>query len=281
MQFARNAFVIATASLVLGASGCRRFPLLRHKGSVQRSARGPRVLPPLASSDRIDELELSHFETASVFAPTGTRIARPIVLAIHAQDETPRAACDTWSSITNHDYFVLCPALGPSRGANGAQSSCTSVECLADELREGLVGMRHRFGRYIAPKEVMLVGRATGAARVVPIALQNPTVFSVVWLVDGGLREWSSTVSVAYAKRGGKFLGIVCGGASCEREAQRVGTSARMAGLGTAFLKSASDGLFSAPATLEAVRLSWQSSKPAGWPWSAHRKSEHSARPDG
>lgn len=280
MRWLRTACVLFCAGLLLGSSGCRRFSRLRHK-PVHRAVRGPRLMAPLPMSMRVDKIETPHFESAAVFVPLGTRWARPVVIAIHGQNESPEMACNAWSSITNRDYFVLCPEIGVTRSENGAKASCNSVECLADELREALVALRQRFGRYVAPKEVMLAGRASGAARAVPIALQNPAVFSAVWLVDGGLREWSSAVSVAYATRGGKFVGLACEGSSCESEAQRVRTSAGMAGLLTAFVNSGSGGSIWAAETVKAVRLSWQRAKPAGWPWSVPGRAEHSTRPDG
>ncbi len=276
MRSARIAWVAFAACLLLAGAGCRRATPFRHLMKSRRSVHAPPLLAPLPASARIEKLELAKHSAAYVFIPEGARRPRPIVVALHG-DESADAACTAWSTITNHDYFVLCPTLQ----TNSAGEGCNSVECVADELRDALIAMRQRFGRYVAPKEVMLVGRASGASRAVPIALQNPAVFSRVWLIDGGLREWSSAVSAAFAQRGGKFLGVACDGPRCDLDAPRVGTSARMAGLSTSFVKFASSGPSWAPEAVEAIRRSWQSAKPARFPWAASRKSEHTARPDG
>ncbi len=105
---------------------------------------------------------------------------------------------------------MLCPALraAPIGDASISAQSCSSVECLADEIREALLALRKRFGRYVARKEVVLAGFDDGASRAVPIALQNPAVFPVLWLVSGGLSQWATALSTNYVERGGKLLGI-------------------------------------------------------------------------
>jgi len=270
MRIGLPVLAVATMSLIL-VSGCRRLPLLRHKQRAHHFTRGPQPLKALNQANRTEPLPLAHFDAASVSVPIGTRWARPVVIALHAEGESPNASCAAWSAIMQGDYFVLCPALS-GKLSEGKSLRCDSVDCLADELREALVALKGRFGRYVARKEVVLAGRGSAAARAVPIALQNPAVFSVVWLVDGGMKEWASALSVAYAQRGGKFLGLVCGDHHCEDEALRVSTSARTASLSAVIVRTGPLGTEWSPSAVAAVRNSWQKSQPAGWPWSVPRR---------
>jgi hypothetical protein len=272
MRFARTSFAIATVCLLFSASGCRRFPLRRHRSSAQRSIRLPQRLRPLASVNRTEQLLVPHFASAAVSVPVGAHWARPIVIALHGQGETKEAICEAFSAVLNAETFVLCPELGLISDAKTPSSTCSSVECLAEEIREGLISLRKRYPRYVARNEVALAGHGSGAARAVPIALQNPTVFSVVWLVDGGVREWATALSVAYAQRGGKYLGLACGDRSCETEALRVTTSARTAGLTTVLVKTGPTVPKWTQESIEALRETWRKSKPAGWPWSVPDK---------
>lgn len=135
-------------------------------------------------------------------------------------------------------------------------------------MREALVALRKRFGRYVARNEAILAGYDTGAGRVVPIALQNPAVFSVLWLVNGGLKQWATALSTNYVERGGKLLGVVCSDTSCESEILRIAASARAAGLKTALVKPGQLGITWDARVTEATRIAWQNSKPKGFPWS-------------
>ena len=271
MLHVRTAFAFTFAGLLLGTSGCRRLPLLRHRPHAHHFTRGPQPLKALNQANSTEQLPLAHFEAATVSVPLGAHWARPIVIALHAEGDSANASCAAWSAIMHGDYFVLCPALIGKLSA-GKSLRCDSVDCLADELREALIALKERFGRYVARKEVVLAARGSAAARAAPIALQNPAVFSVVWLVDGGMTEWASALSVAYAQRGGKFLGLVCGDSHCESEALRVGTSARTASLSTAIVRTGPLGTQWSSTTVVAVGNSWQKSKPAGWPWSVPRR---------
>ena len=250
--------------------GCRKIVRRHMRSRPQRVVAAPQRLVPLAAAQPWATLTLDHFEPATVSVPLGARWARPVVIAIHGRSDTAAASCAAWSTITAGDCFVLCPSLRAA-GANEADASPadrTSIECLADELREGIVALRKRYGRYVARNEVALAGFDGGAERAIPIALQNPSVFSVLWLVNGGLKEWSSALSTTYLQRGGKLLGLVCTDASCELDALRVTASAHAAGLTTTLVKPGQFGISLDARVVQAARQAWRDTKPAAWPWS-------------
>jgi hypothetical protein len=273
MRFAGWPWLLVSALAL--APGCRHGPKRLARLRTQRIGVAPQQLVPLKAEKAIDQLTLPSFEPATVFVPVGARWARPVIVAIHGTQDTPEANCNAWSVITERDTFVLCPSLRPLRAGGAAPEECSTIDCLADELREALVALRNRYGRYVARHEVALAGFGAGAGRVVPIALQNPSVFSVLWLVNGGVREWSSALSTNYAQRGGRLLGLVCSDTSCEADAFRAVASARAAGLKTALAKPGQLGVSWDAPVVESARQVWKSTKPEVWPWSFPRKSEH------
>ena len=280
MTFLPQSRLVLLASLLLVLlPGCRKRASYKLRVRPKRTVSAQQQLVPLVAPKGIDKLDLHNFDSATVVIPIGARWARPVVIAIHGQNDSPEASCEAWATITEHTYFVLCPALraAPAVAANSSTSECVSVDCLADEMREAMVVMRRRFGRYVARHEVMLAGYGTGAGRVVPIAIQNPTVFSVLWLVNGGLKQWATAFSTSYAERGGKLLGVVCSDASCEADTLRVQVSAQAVGLKTALVKPGQLGINWDVRVIEATRMAWRNSKPKGWPWSVPGQAEHIA----
>ena len=269
--------VLLSALCVALLPACRRSHNNKTRAKSSRLVSVPQQLVPLTAPRKIDRLELAHFESASVAIPLGTRWSRPVVVAIHGDAESPETECEAWSAITESGYFVLCPALrAASSGDAGASiPPCSSVECLADEIREAIVVLRKRFGRYVARNEVVLSGFDNGAARAVPIALQNPAVFPVLWLVNGGLKQWATALSTNYVERGGKLLGIVCSDVVCESDTLRVEASARAAGLKTVVVKPGPLGMTWDPRLTQATRLAFKSAMPKGWPWMVPGRAEH------
>jgi hypothetical protein len=180
--------------------------------------------------------------------------------------------CNAWSSITEYSYFVLCPSLRSKPTAEQPAKDCTDWACVAAELKEALTALRKRYGAHVAPKEVMLAGFGRGAALAEPIAQQDPTVFSRLWLVDGGLDSWSSAFSATYVERGGKLLAIACTHAWCQEDAQRVLASAHAVGLPTVDYRSMNGFDQFTPALTNSLKAAWQGARPKQHPWSLPEK---------
>ena len=264
MSLARSQMLLALSLLLAGSAGCKRI----HSLKAHRTSTAPRQLAPLKVAHSQQQLELEQFESSTVFVPVGTRFARPVVIAMHGQSDSPAANCNAWSTITESSYFVLCPALRRKASASDKPTeACAQWECAADELRAALVVLRKQFGPYIAPKHVILAGYERGAAWAVPIAQQDPNVFSIVWLIDGGLGAWSSALSTSYVDRGGKLLGVVCTNPGCQGDLTRVATSAHSAGLPVAeYHAERAERNFDA-ALATALKSTWETARPNRWPW--------------
>lgn len=270
MRFAQLQLLLILPIVLAVSPACRRKVGHKLRPIPRRTIGVPQQLSPLAGSKGTVKLDLPHFGSATVVVPVGTRWSRPVIVAIHGRSDSPELNCETWRVVTENSYFVLCPLSRASYhdSASKSEAEPTDVESLANEIREGLLVIRKRFGRYVSRNEVVLAGYDTGAGKVVPIAMQNPTVFSVLWLMNGGFKEWASALSTNYAQRGGKLLGIVCSDLACDAEITRVAASAHAAGLKTALVRPGPLGLQLDHRIAEAVRLAWRDSKPSGSPWS-------------
>ena len=266
MWIARSQMALALGLVLVCGIGCKR--LHRIPGlKAHRSLSAPRILAPLTGSPR-EQLELSQFDSSSVVVPVGTRRARPVIIAIHGQSDSPEVDCNAWSTIANNSYFVLCPSLrSKATGPDKPAQACTQWECTVAELKEALVALRKRFGPYVASKQVALAGFDGGASLVVPIAQQDPSVFSVVWLIDGGMQAWSTALSTSFVDRGGKLLGVVCTNPSCQSDLTRIVASARATGLAVAEYHAARPERDFNLAFANALKSTWETSRPRKWPW--------------
>ena len=267
MWIARSRLVLALGLILVCSAGCKRFHRI-HQLRAHRNLSAPRQLAPLKAANAHEQLELTQFDASSVLVPVGARWARPVLIAIHGQSDSPEVDCSAWGTITNNSYFVLCPALR-SKGAapNQPGQDCTQWQCTSAELKEALVALRKRFGPYVAPSHVVLAGFERGATVVVPIAQQDPSVFSMVWLVDGGMQMWSSALSTSFADRGGKSLGVVCTNPSCQSDLTRIVASAHATGLSVAEYNTARPEHDFNLAFANALKSTWESARPRKWPW--------------
>ena len=267
MWMARSPVIVSLTLALLGSYACRRLPH-SFRPRVHRPVVAVKQLPPLAGSRPLETLALESFESSLVAVPVGTRFARPVVVALHGKSESPQVACRAWSAITDNSYFVLCPALLPKASkSDGVSEACTQWECAASELKEALIALRKRFGNYVAPKEVMLAGHGRGASLAAPLAQQNPSVFSMLWLVDGGMPYWSSTFSSTYVERGGKMLAIACTELACQSDTNRIMASARAVGLRVADYQSTKGTGEFTPDLENSLKATWATARPKTWPW--------------
>lgn len=160
---------------------------------------------------------------ADVQAPVGATDSRPVLIVLSGAN--PEAACRTWRGVSRGYGFVLCPGIGSDEG--GAPPDIPSTE---KRLRAALHEIRRRFGDYISPGPVVLVGIG-GSARLAPwLTKQEPAYFARIALVDGGFKEWSSGLATIFATRGGKRAAFVCTRPGCGAPAEDAAVLTRRAG---------------------------------------------------
>lgn len=282
MQTKRALGFLLFAALLGSSTGCKRLPRpLRSRSRVAAVAPAQRALLHLANAGRSELLTLTQFQPAVVELPTHDRYARPAIVVFHGDRDQPKDTCSAWQEITGGEFFVVCPALAPrSATVNAPPTSCQSPECAGAELKEVLVALRRQYGQHVAPKQAMLVGMGRGAELAQVIAQQNPSVFPLLWLVDGGFEQWTSSQSYIYVERGGQLLGVVCSTLQCQGEATRIVASAHAVGLKIADFRAARGTGQLDMSLVNSLRATWRAARPPVWPWSTaeHRKSPNGAR---
>ena len=204
-------------------------------GLAMRSPRDPRTggdaegaLEPLEDKRARIRLPLEGFEPAIAGVPLGATEPRPIVLVVHDAGDQPEPTCERFANITAGHPFVLCPALAaigmpvePPPGPVARPDPAPATTRVEAELRGALEALKYRFGRYVAPGSVVLVGIGAGVPAVLEIMQQDPSFFSRVLLVGTDQQQWSSTRAATFATRGGKRVLFACLDPECQKHAAR------------------------------------------------------------
>lgn len=220
------AVVVALVSLgaVAGVAYVRFWRFAPSASVASGSAPGSASAPPrrkrsvgLAPLAGPSELELGvDAGNALVLAPVGATDSRPVLVVLGASGD----ACRHWRKLSRGYGFVLCPApTQPDR-----------LSAVQKALRASLVAVRRRFGDYISPGPVVLIGVRTSAAPAVSVLRQEPAFFARVGLVDGGFSAWTSGTATIFAKRGGKRVLLVCSTPGCAKPAGDAAFLTRRAG---------------------------------------------------
>lgn len=172
-------------------------------------------LPPLTARSWRAELDVKGFGAATVALPLGATKARPIVVVLHGARDRPEWQCGAFAGLLGGRAFILCPR-GPEIEAG--LYGLGSVDDSEAELRASLSALKARFGAYVAPSPVLLIGYAEGADVAADLARQEPSFFARVALLKGGAAAFSSTSAKVFAERGGKRVLFFCADEPCERD---------------------------------------------------------------
>lgn len=160
-------------------------------------------------------LDVKGFGAATVALPLGATSARPIVVVLHGARDRPEWQCGAFAGLLGGRAFILCP-----RGTEVEPGlyGLGTVDDSEAELRSSLAALKARFGAYVAPSPVLLVGYAEGADVAADLARQEPSFFARVALLRGGAPAFSSTNAKVFAERGGKRVLFFCTDEPCERD---------------------------------------------------------------
>ena len=163
-------------------------------------------LTALAASSWLIDLEVAGFGKAALAVPLGANAPRPIVIALHGSADRPEWACAALRSIAGPAPFVLCPR-GVARAdfsASDARYTFGSVDDTARELRAALAALKQRFGVYVAAGPVVFAGFELGADQVAWIAVQEPSFFSRLLLIEPSPASWPSSRAALFGRTGGQ-----------------------------------------------------------------------------
>ncbi|MBN2192691.1 MAG: hypothetical protein JW751_07720 [Polyangiaceae bacterium] len=169
----------------------------------------PALLPPLGSETDLVELRVSEAGSGIVSVPRNSLRPRPLVVVIHGEPSSSEQQCASWRRIVGPNLFVLCLRAATLAELSKAHLYYFEVDRREDGVRRALVALKAKYGAYLAPGPVVLVGTKEGAPVAAAIARQEPSFFSRLVLVHGGYERWSPTYGATYAARGGRRLLLV------------------------------------------------------------------------
>jgi hypothetical protein len=217
------------------------------------------VLPPLAAASWRVELPVDGHGAASVTVPLGATSPRPIVVALQGSADRPEWQCGTWHGIARGRAFVLCPRGKPATKVLGAPErfSLGTPEETASELRAALGGLKKRFGAWVAPGSVVLAGFEHGADLALAIVKQEPSFFSKLVLVDGGIERLSSALAQVFADGRGERVLLACSTDVCARDAAKAQLFLHRVGANVVFVDAGRHGPSLDGVTADALARAW------------------------
>lgn len=229
--------------------------------SLPASDPAPSELSPLESAEPFVSLDVAGARPAVVSLPIGATRPRPVVVALHGNFDRPEWQCEVWRGVVGARAFILCPRGIPRRDvpASADRWEYASVKAVEQEIDAGLAALAERFGRYVDPGPVLLIGFSLGAIFGSPIAQKHPDRFPRVVLVEGGQARWTRANARNFVEKGGARLFIACGQSVCLNEARRLGPILEKVGLPTRSGGSAKAGhTYDGPvAAAVASELAW------------------------
>lgn len=227
------------AAMTTLSVGCRHRAESTKKNSAPAlgTAEAQRALPPLQAAGRVISMSVRSQPDAELLVPIGTTIPRPLFAVLMPTTVGLRQRCQSLGRAIAKDAFVLCLTTRideQSRAPVGAEDGF-----VASALRAALRVTKRKFGRYVASKDLALVGVDDGADAVAPIVRRSPEVFARIALLDGGFRHWTAVDSARFVNAGGQAIVARCETRICRGDAKRViatvhalGTAARLEPVG-------------------------------------------------
>ncbi len=182
--------------------------------SMACSGKRNKAPPPLTAPSWTVQLEAKGFQPARVALPLGATTPRPITVVLHGASDRPEWQCGSFRGVLGGRVFIVCPA-GMARPELAPRLGLGNVDETANELRALLAELKLRFGPYVAPSPVLLIGYAEGAALAAELARQEPSFFARVALVGGDPTAVSPTAAEIFATKGGKRMLFFCTNPAC------------------------------------------------------------------
>jgi hypothetical protein len=239
--------ILPTAILVAGVSlfGCKK-----HAPKAS-----PVLLDPLAERSWLVPLEVPGFGAAQLAVPLGARRPRPIVVALHGDFDRPEWTCGSYRHAAGVKAFLLCPRGVPRE--NGRFGLGPTAET-ARELRAALPALKARFAQHVTPGSVVLAALGSSVEQAITIALQEPSFFSVLVLVDGSLRRFDAAGVTRYGQGGGRRVLMLCSSGGCEPDVEARIRALKPQGVDARLVRTQAEAGLSS----EAVRALAKE-----WPW--------------
>jgi predicted esterase len=190
----------------------------------------PAAEAPARASGGPALLAVPGFETAVVVLPSGER-AVPLLVATHGAGGDPEWECERWARIALDRWFLLCPrGRALRRGVEGSYYYPDHLT-LEREVSAAVNAARATYGSRIAREHGVYLGYSQGATMGALMVVDHGAEFPHLVLIEGGSSDWTQQRAARFRKTGGQSVYIVCGTASCARNATRSAATLEQAGL--------------------------------------------------
>lgn len=218
-----------TASIVWARLYKCLFPLLLSlcffSSGCQSRARRPSsssALTPLAAPSWLAKLEVPGFGESRVALPLGATRARPVVIALHGDADRPEWPCGSYRDVVRDRAFVLCPRGVP---VNGGRFGLGSVQQTREELRAALAKLKGHYGAHVAHGAVVLAALGPAVDQALALALEEPSFFAYLVLLDGSGERFSAPRMKRFAEGGGRRVLFICTRLGCDSDRAQGGSS--------------------------------------------------------
>lgn len=195
-------------------------------GSKRKPPKG--TLPPLATSSWLIDMPNREFGDAKVAVPLGAVRPRPLLIALRGETDRPEWQCGSYRGITRGRSFILCPS-GSARGAGERTHSTTDDTARA--LRSDIASLKAKFGAHLARGSVVLAALGPSVEHALAIALEEPSFFSRLVLVNGSLDRLDAAFATRYGQNAGERVLVVCSRGGCGPDADLKVRALRPAGV--------------------------------------------------
>ncbi len=241
--------VLALACATLSFVGCAKAPLHHyghsdaphaaspvaageHESERNASERKPEPATaeaPARSPAAMAILAVPGFESAVVVTPEGDGAA-PLLVATHGAGGDPEWECERWGRVAAGRWFLLCPRGTALRRGERSYYYADHLK-LEREVQAAVSAARSTYGARIAHEHGVYLGYSQGATMGALMVVDHGASFPHLVLIEGGSSEWTSKRAARFRQTGGQSVYIVCGTASCARNAARSVTALERAGL--------------------------------------------------
>lgn len=195
-------------------------------GSKRKPPKG--ALPPLVAPSWLIDVPSRDFADAKAAVPLGAVRPRPLLIALGGEIDRPEWRCGSYRGVTGNRSFILCPSRTP-RGS--ATPSMPTTEATARALRAEIAALKARFGAHLARGSVVLAALGPSVEHALALALEEPSFFSRLVLVNGSLSRLDGAFATRYGQMGGERVLVVCSRGGCGADPDLKVRSLRPAGV--------------------------------------------------
>jgi pimeloyl-ACP methyl ester carboxylesterase len=185
------------------------------------------AVAPLAGF--FESLPVTGHPDAFVSLPTGATGKRPVVIVVHGAGDRPDWQCGGWRRATGGYAFIVCPTGRPDPGSStkgDARFTHIGGKPLLAMIDGALDALATRYPDHVDTTTPVLAGFSMGAGEILALALQQPSRFPRIALVEGVNDTLDDARARAFVAGGGQRVLFGCGQRGCkaasEAAAQRL-----------------------------------------------------------